>query len=77
MLDDLLKTSQKQRNDTNSFELMAFFWHGNSASVRVQNVPKAFETFQNPSNVCDSHDDRFLETAQISLKRCRFPQIGV
>ena len=27
--------------------------------------------------VCDSHDDRFLQTAQISLKRCRFPHISL
>ena len=62
------------------FELMAF-------SVRVQNPPKAFKTIQNRSKhlerdptldvtvVCDSQDDRFLQTAQISLKRCRFPYI--
>ena len=72
----------KQRNETNTFELMAF-------SVRVQNVPKAFKTLQKPSKhlerdptldvalVCDSHDDRFLQTAQISLKRCRFPYISL
>ena len=40
---------QKQRNETNMFELMAFFWHGNSASVRIQNPPKAFKTLQKPS----------------------------
>ena len=80
---------QKQRNETNMFELMAFFWHGNSASVRFQNPPKAFKTLQNPSKhlerdptldvtlVCDSHDDRCLQTAQISLKRCRFPYISL
>ena len=68
---------------------MAFFWHGNSVSVRVQNPPKAFKTLQKPPKhlerdptldvtlVCDSHDDRFLQTAQISLKRCRFPQISL
>ena len=65
-----------------------FFWNGNSASVRVHNFPKALKTFQNPSKhlerdptldvalVCDFHDDRF-QTAQISLKRCRFPQISL
>ena len=79
----------KQRNETNTFELMAFFWHGNSASVRVQNRPKAFKALEKPSKhlerdptldvtlVCDSHDDRFLQTAQISLKRCRFPYISL
>ena len=79
----------KQRNETNTFELMAFFWHGNSASVRVQNRPKAFKALEKPSKhlerdptldvtlVCDFHDDRFLQTAQISLKRCRFPQISL
>ena len=68
---------------------MAFFWHGNSASVRLQNPPKAFKTLQKPPKhlerdptldvtlVCDSHDDRFLQTAQISLKRCRFPYISL
>ena len=68
---------------------MAFFWHGNSASVRLQNPPKALKTLQKPSKhlerdptldvtlVCDSHDDRFLQTAQISLKRCRFPYISL
>ena len=78
-----------KRNQTKTFELMAFFWHGNSASVRLQNPPKAFKTLQKPSKhlerdptldvtlVCDSHDDRFLQTAQISLKRCRFPQISL
>ena len=39
----------KQRNETNTFELMAFFWHGNSASVRVQNRPKAFKALEKPS----------------------------
>ena len=65
------------------------FWHGNSASVRVQNPPKAFKTLRKPSKhlerdptldvtlVCDFHDDRFLQTAQISLKRCRFPYISL
>ena len=78
-----------KRNETNTFELMAFFWHGNSASVRLQNPPKAFKTLQKPSKhlerdptpdvtlLCDSHDDRFLQTAQISLKRCRFPYISL
>ena len=78
-----------KRNQTKTFELMAFFWHGNSASVRLQNPPKAFKTLQKPSKhlerdptldvtlVCDSHDDRFLQTAQISLKRCRFPYISL
>ena len=78
-----------KRNQTKTLELMAFFWHGNSASVRRQNPPKAFKTLQKPSKhlerdptldvtlVCDSHDDRFLQTAQISLKRCRFPQISL
>ena len=59
---------------------MAFFWHGNSASVRLENTPKAFKTLEKPSThserdptldvplVCDSQDDRFLQTAQISLK---------
>ena len=68
---------------------MAFFWHGNSASVRLQNPPKAFKTLQKSSKhlerdptvdvtvVCGSHDDRLLQTAQISLKRCRFPQISL
>ena len=68
---------------------MAFFWHGNSASVRLQNPPKASKTPKKPSKhlerdptpdvtlVCDSHDDRFLQTAQISLKRCRFPYISL
>ena len=68
---------------------MAFLWHGNSASVRFQNPPKAFKTLQNLSKqlerdptldvtvVCDSHDGRFLQTAQISLKRCRFPYISL
>ena len=49
----------------------------------------AFKTFQKRSKhferdttldvalVCDSHDDRFLQTAQISLKRCRFPYISL
>ena len=79
----------KQKYRTNTFELMVFFWHGNSASVRLQNPPKAFKTLEKPSKhlerdptldvtlVCDSHDDRFLQTAQISLKRCRFPQISL
>ena len=78
-----------KRNQTKTFELMAFFWHGNSASVRLQNPPKASKTLQKPSKhlerdptpdvalVCDSHDDRFLQTAQISLKRCRFPYISL
>ena len=78
-----------KRNQTNTFELMAFFWHGNSASVRLQNPPKAFKTLQKPWKhferdptldvplVSDSHDDRFLQTAQISLKRCRFPYISL
>ena len=68
---------------------MAFFWHGNSASVRLQNPPKAYKTLQKPSKhlerdptpdvtlVCDSNDDRFIQTAQISLKRCKFPQISL
>ena len=38
-----------KRNQTNTFELMAFFWHGNSASVRLQNPPKAFKTLRKPS----------------------------
>ena len=78
-----------KRKQTNTLELMAFFWHGNSASVRLQNPPKASKNLQKPSKhlerdptpdvtlVCDSHDDRFLQTAQISLKRCRFPQISL
>ena len=78
-----------KRKQTNTLELMAFFWHGNSASVRLQNPPKASKTLQKPSKhlerdptpdvtlVCDSHDDRFLQTAQISLKRCRFPYISL
>ena len=78
-----------KRNQTKTFELMAFFWHRNSASVRLQNPPKASKTLQKPSKhlerdptpdvtlVCDSHDDRFLQTAQISLKRCRFPYISL
>ena len=78
-----------KRNQTKTFDLMAFFWHGHSASVRFQNPPKAFKTLRKPSKhlerdptldvtlVCDSHDDRFLQTAQISLKRCRFPYISL
>ena len=78
-----------KRNQTNTFELMAFLWHGNSASVRLQNPLKPFKTVQNPSKhlerdptldvtlVWDSQDERFLETAQISLKRCRFPYISL
>ena len=78
-----------KRNQTKTFELMAFFWHRNSASVRLQNPPKAFKTHQKPPKhlerdptldvtlVCDSNDDRFLQTAQISLKRCRFPYISL
>ena len=59
-----------KRNQTNTFELMAFFWHGNSASVRLQNPPKAFKTLQKPSKHLerDPTPDRFLQTAQISLK---------
>ena len=68
---------------------MVFFWHGNSASVRIQNPPKASKTLQKPSKhlepdptldvalVCDSHDDRFLQTAQISLKRWWMFQISL
>ena len=78
-----------KRKQTNTLELMAFFWHGNSASVRLQNLSKASKNLQKPSKhlerdptldvtlVCDSHDDRFLQTAQISLKRCRFPYISL
>ena len=54
-----------------------------------ENVPKAFKTLQNLSKqleqdptldvalVCEFHDDRFLQIAQISLKRCRFPYISL
>ena len=78
-----------KRNQTKTFELMAFFWHGNSASVRLQNPPKAFKTLQKPPKhlerdptldvplVSDSHDDRFLQTAQISLKRWWMFQISL
>ena len=68
-----------KRNQTKTFELMAFFWHGNSASVRFQNPPKASKTLQKPSKDLERDPtlDRFLQTAQISLKRCRFPYISL
>ena len=57
----------KQRNETNTFELMAF-------SVRVENRPKAFKTFQNrskhlkrdPWRPLSSNRADFLKTLQIS-----------
>ena len=88
-----LRDKQKKSNQNvwvDGFLLaMVFFWHGNYVSIRVQNFPKAFKTLQKPSKhlerdptvdvtlVCDFHDDRFLQTAQISLKRWWMFQISL